>query len=624
MKNFIKEIKDRKVRKWLAIYFSSCITVIGLVNLFSLRYQLPRYIFDMLIVIVSFGFASVAVLAWYHGKEGTQKIKKREIIIHSLIFFSALFTLYFVGTKVPVRILSPNAKIIAVLPFVNMSDLKEDEYFSDGITEDILTQLSKISDLKVISRTSVMKYKNSNLSIKEIGAELGAGTILEGSIRKFGDKVRITGQLINANNDEHLWAETYDRKLNDIFEVQTEIAKKIANELEAQLAPKEKLLIDSKPTDNIEAYAFVLKGREIVQKLTDEDNEKGIAFYKKALAVDPYYALAYASLASAYDQKVRRYFHSADWQDSAIAMSKKALEINPNLSEGHSSLAKSYEARGDFNLAKYHYEEAIRLNPNAAASIYNLGVLHYNNGHLDEAFKLVKKSVVLKPDDVFCYIVLGGIYRKFGCEKLSFQWFNNALTIDPESRMVLLYLIDNYIFSNDFENADHYLKKLIQLYPNFPYTLFHGAKLEILKKNYGQAKKYFEKGFIAANIPYSEYQYGYVLTKLNKAKKGEEILNEVLNIWLEDEDTNPNKSSLSARILSDIYSIKGENKKAIDWLEKAVDRGWTEYQEVIIFPYMDNLKQEEGFKKQLTRLKVKIDSMKTILKQYDPSLELCE
>lgn len=624
MKNFFKEIKERKVRKWLAIYFSSCITIIGLVNLFSFRYQLPRYIFDSLIVIVSFGFVSAAVLAWYHGKEGTQKIKKREIVIHSIILISSLITIYFVTSKVPLQVLSPNSKIVAVLPFVNMSDSKEDEYFSDGITEDILTQLSKISDLKVISRTSIMKYKNSNLNIKEIGVELGAGTILEGSIRKFGNKVRVTGQLINANNDEHLWAETYDRKLDDIFEVQSEIAKKIANELEAKLAPKEELLIDSKPTENIEAYALVLRGREIVQKLTDENNEEGIKYYKKALEIDPNYALAYASLASAYDQKVRRYFHASDWQDSAIAMSKKALEINPNLSEGHSSLAKSYEARGDFQLAKYHYEEAIRLNPNAAASIYNLGVLHYNNGNLDEAFKLVKKSVVLKPDDVFCYIVLGGIYRKFGCEKLSFRWFNNALSIDPKSRMVLLYLIDNYIFNEDFLNATKYHQKLLQLYPNFPYTLFHGAKLELLKKNFVQAKKYFEKGFEVANLPKSEYQYGYILKKLNQEKEGEKILNEQLDIWLEDEKINPNKSNLSARILADIYAIKRENGKSLEWMEKSIDRGWTEYKEFLIFPYMENLKTNEVFIKQINRLKAKIDSMKTIAIKYEANLEFCE
>lgn len=624
MRNFIRELKERKVRKWLAIYFSSSITVIGLVNLFSSRYQLPRYIFDSLVIVLSFGFISAALLAWYHGKEGIQKVKKSEILFHSIILILAVFTLYYINTKNALRILPPNAKTIAVLPFVNLSDSKEDEYFSDGITEDILTHLSKISDLKVISRTSVMKYKNSSLTVKEIANELGAGTILEGSVRRVGDKIRITGQLINANDDVHLWAEVYDRKITDIFELQSEIAKKIANELEAKLAPKEKLLIDSKPTDNIEAYALVLKGREIVQKLTDEDNEKGIEYYKKALAIDPNYALAYASLASAYDQKVRRYFHSADWQDSAIAMSKKALELNPNLSEGHSSLAKSYEARGDFQLAKYHYEEAIKLNPNAAASIYNLGVLHYNKGNLDEAFKLVKKSVELKPDDVFCYIVLGGIYRKFGCEKLSFKWFQNALDIDPESRMVLLYIVDNYIYSEDFVNARKYCNELLRLYPKFPYTLFYAAKLELLNKNWKLAKKYYEDGFKAANLPSTDYQYAYILMKLNEIKNGEKIFDEQIKTHLEDDKSNPNKSNLTARILADIYAIKGENEKSLDWMKIAIDRGWTEYNEFLVYPYMKHLENNEIFLSHLNTLRVKIDSMKTIAVNYDKSLAVCE
>lgn len=176
---------------------------------------------------------------------------------------SAVGISYLLANRGPIKILELNSKTVAVLPFTNLSDSKEDEYFIDGITEDILTQLSKISELRVISRTSVMKYKNTNLTIPEIGRELNAGAILEGSIRRAGEKVRITGQLINANNDEHIWAESFDRNIDDIFAVQSEIAKRIANELEAKLAPKEEILLTTKPTNNIEAYAYCFKGPKI-------------------------------------------------------------------------------------------------------------------------------------------------------------------------------------------------------------------------------------------------------------------------------------------------------------------------------------------------------------------------
>ncbi|MCB0749321.1 MAG: tetratricopeptide repeat protein [Ignavibacteriae bacterium] len=623
MKNFLHEIKERKVRKILAIYISACITTLGLVHLFSFRYNLPSYLFDYLLIFLIYGILSTIIFAWYHGEVGKQKFKNIEYFLHFTVIVFALLTFYFFIQKGPAKLLHKNAKIVAVLPFSNITASKEDEYFCDGITEDILTQLSKIAELKVISRTSVIKYKNTDLSIKEIAEELGAGTILEGSIRRIANKVRITGQLINANDDEHLWAETYDRKIDDIFEVQADIATRIAKELEAKLAPKEKLLIETKPTNNVEAYAYVLRGRELVEKLTNEDNEQGINYYKKALKLDPNYALAFACIASAYDQKVRRYFYSSDWQDSAMAYSKKALQIDKNLSEGHSSLAKSYEAKGDFNLAKYHYEEAIRLNPNSAASIYNLGVLYYNKGNLVEAYNLVSKSIVLKPNDIFGYIVIGGIYRKFGCDKLALKWFENALDIDPESRMVLLYAIENFILTKDFNNADKYFKRLISLFPNSVHTLFLGGKLELAKKNYTQSKKYFEQSFKLVNSDY-EYQYGYILLKLKQNKAGEEIINKELNLYLEDEKEYPKNSQLNAKIIADIYSILDEKEKSLKWLNEAIDRGYTEYKEMIVYPYLENINETIEFKRTIGKMKIKIDSMKIVAKGLNSNFKNCE
>ena len=621
MKNFYQEIKERKIRKWFAIYLSSCVTVIGLLNLFSLRYQFPPNIFDSLLIIIIFGFFSVAVLVWYHGKEGKQKIKKREIVFHSIIFLSAVFTAYLLFAKDPVRILPYNAKVVAVLPFLNMSDSKEDEYFSNGITEDILTNLSKISDLKVISRTSVMKYKNTNLSLKEIANELGAGTILEGSVRIIGEKVRITGQLINANNDEHLWAATYDRKMDDIFKVQSEIAERIANELEAQLVPKEKLLLESEPTDNIEAYAFYLRGRELAERYTDEDNERAIEYYKKALKIDPDYALAYAGLASSYDQKVRRYLYPVEWQDSAVAMSKKSLEINPNLAEGHSSLAKSYEAKGDFKLAKYHYEEAIRLNPNFSTAIHNLAVVHFDEGNLDEAYKLVKKSILLKPNDIFSYVLMGGIYQKFGCNGFAVKWFEKALTLDNENLLTLLYITEQFILMKDLKSAEKYFNKLLSVYAENFYVLFLGGKLEMLKGDYSKSKKYFEKSNSINKD--GEYEFAYVLKKINRNNDANKILMNEMELHLEQEKEVSEISNLNAKNLADIFGIIGDNEKSLYWLNIAVDRGWTGSGNNYVYPYLESVRSSDRFNEIMKKMQFKVDSMKTIAISFGSELKEC-
>lgn len=620
--NFTKEIKDRKIRKYIAIYISSCITAIGLTHLFSLRYHLPTFIFDSLLIFVLFGTVSVLIIAWFHGKEGDQKTRPIEYVFHSIIFISAVIFSYLQANRGPIKILTYNAKTIAVLPFSNMSDSKEDEYFSDGITDDILTQLSKISALKVISRTSVVKYKNSNLTIPEISQELGAGSILEGSVRRSKDKVRITAQLINATTDEHIWAETFDRKIDDIFEVQSEIAKRIANHLEAKLAPKEKILLDIKPTNNIEAYALCLKGNEYASKYTDEDNQRAIEYYKKALAIDSSYALAYASLASAYDQKVRRYLYPEEWQDSAIVMSNTALSIDPNLAEGHSSLAKSYEAKQDYELAKYHYEEAIRLNPNYYAAIYNLGVVYFNEGKLDRAFGLIDKSILLQPDNVFGYVVKGGIYQKLVCDSLAVRWFKKAFELEPKSSLAYIYLIDQYILTDSLEKAKIYLDSLIAVAPDWAYTYSYSGKLQMLYKNYKNAQNFYKKFYKLTGFN-KDYKYGFLLLKLKKEKKGKEVIEKDIENYINQIAENPDCASINEINLADMFAIIGNKRESLKWLNKAINKGWLEYRTNLVYPFLDSLKSNNKFNLLINKMKTKVDSIKSLLENANPSFEKC-
>ena len=191
-----EEIKARKIRKWTAIYLSTGLTTLGVINLLASRYNLPSFIFDLILFILLFGLISVFILAWFHGKEEHRKVTTKEIILHSMVFVCAAIGLVFNANRSKVETITIDANSIAVLPFENLSSSKEDEYFSDGVTEDILTQLSKIEKLKVVSRTSVMKYKHSTKSAGEISMELGVETLLEGSVRRFGKRVRIVAQLI--------------------------------------------------------------------------------------------------------------------------------------------------------------------------------------------------------------------------------------------------------------------------------------------------------------------------------------------------------------------------------------------------------------------------------------------
>ena len=210
------------------------------------------------------------------------------------IFLAAIIVMMLV--RMPGRETKLGVKSIAVIPFKNMSDSKEDEYFSDGIAEDIRARLSKIADLKVISQQSVQRYKNSNKSIKEIGRELDVATILEGSVRRAGNHVRIVAQLIDAGDEGHVWAETYDKEMTNIFAIQSDVAQKIAAALEAELTPSEKEVIQKKPTENLVAYDLYLRARDYYSRYNKQANETAIELLKKALEYDPQYALAYAGL----------------------------------------------------------------------------------------------------------------------------------------------------------------------------------------------------------------------------------------------------------------------------------------------------------------------------------------
>jgi serine/threonine-protein kinase len=351
-------------------------------------------------------------------------------------------------------------KSIVVLPFENMSGDKEDEYFSDGITEDIITQLSKVRDLRVISRTSSMRYKGSSKLLREIGEELGAATILEGSVRRYGDEVRITAQLIDARTDEHIWAENYDRKLASIFAIQSDVAQKITAALQATLSPAEKLRMESTPTENLEAYNDYLKGRHYLNQRDLEGYEKSIQYFQAAIDRDPGYALAYAGLADTYLLLQLWHFRPPhETMPKAQSAALSALEIDGELAEVHTSLAAiRHWYLWDWVGAEEAYRRAIELNPNYATAHHwyafylrdmrrfeeaaeeiliaqnldplsliieaNVGLIAYaHRGQLDKAIEVLRRLIDTAPDFLPAHERLAYVYDLAGrAEEAATEW----------------------------------------------------------------------------------------------------------------------------------------------------------------------------------------------------------
>ncbi|MGE5842652.1 MAG: tetratricopeptide repeat protein, partial [Deltaproteobacteria bacterium] len=290
-------------------------------------------------------------------------------------------------------------KSIAVLPFSNLTGNEDEEYFSDGITDDILTQLYKIGDLKVISRTTMQQYKETKKSVPEIGAELHADAVLEGSVRRAGKRIRITAQLIDAHSDDHLWAENYDRDIQDVFEVQTEIAQKIAGSLQATLSPAEKHGLAHPAKTSPEAYNAYLQGRYFLARRTRENVEKAIAYFEQALRLDSTYARAWVELSRAHSTQADAGYVSLDngYRMARIEV-ERALRLDPNLAETHGRLGwikLTYD--WDWTGADAAFRRALELEPGNASVVHGAAALAGSLGRFEEAMRLGRRVIELDP-----------------------------------------------------------------------------------------------------------------------------------------------------------------------------------------------------------------------------------
>jgi serine/threonine protein kinase/Flp pilus assembly protein TadD len=457
---------------------------------------------------------------------------------------------------------SVNSKSIAVLPFTNMSGNSEDEYFSDGVTEDILTQLSKIADLNVISRTSVMQYKGTKKTIREIGKELNAGVILEGSIRRAGDQVRIVAQLIDATNDRHLWAETYDKEFKQIFAVQSEVAQKIAGALEAKLSSAEKERIESRPTSNTEAYNDYLKGRHHWNKRTAEDLKKALGYFNQAIGKDPTYAAAYAGLAETYvlfpeyaGEKASEMYPRAD------AAARKALELDQSLGEAHAVFGLIKLDQWDYAGAEQEIKKAVELSPNnpSARQWYSLCMLF--QGRLDEA--LVE--------------------------------MNHAHDLDPLSLVINADIAYNLLFLRQYERAIEQFNKTLELDQNFVIALAGICEANVMKGSYGDAIETCTKArAIGGDDPFVLGALGYTYARSGRRDDASMVLDKLLQL--------SDKGSPVSFFVALVYEGLGEKERTFQWLEKGYQQREIYMRGLNVDPVWDDLHADPRYVSILKRM----------------------
>jgi len=505
---------------------------------------------------------------------------------------------------------------IAVLPFVNISPEKENEYFSDGITEDIIAQLSKIGDLKVISRTSIMRYKNTERSIREIGKELDVTTVLEGSFRKAGKRVRIVSRLIDAWTDEYLWAQTYDREMKDIFDIQSDVAQKIATALKAKISPAEKERLQKKPTENLTAYDFYLKGRDYYYRYHKQDNEIAIELFEKALELDPNYALAYAGLGDAYAQRKLKYGFTPTWLDSAVEVSKKAISIDPDLAEAYKALGLVYMVKGWLRKALEANHQAVELKPNHFPAVANIGWSYWSIGEFDQALPYMRKSLTLNPTGAYECFGVGSVYLKLDDHAEAEQWFNKALELQPDFTYAHVGLIELYLGQEKYPQATEHIRKILSISPDDVRGLEAAGDVELFLSNYAQAKPYYEKameisstglrGLTGTSLP---TRLAYVYWKTNQQEEARKTFSQCLDLAQKGLEQGDESWDIPYDIAA-IHAIQNHKSESFEWLRKAIQAGWREHNLGFRNPLLENLHNEEQWKEMLAEVKAMVDEMR--------------
>ena len=445
MSGFFEELQRRKVYRVAAAYIIAAGFIIQMGSAIFPAWELPNWTFRLVVVLLLIGFPIALILAWAFDvtSEGIRATKGTAAETHLRRNMIVLVATGVIVSAAAGFFLLPRAsgrnvdKSIAVLPFENLSGDPDNAYFADGIQDDILTNLSKIRDLKVISRTSVMSYRGSGTrNARDIGKALGVATLVEGSVRRIGNRVRVNVQLINASNDEHIWAEDYDRDLTDVFAIQTDLAQKIVYTLQAKLSPNEKARLDRRPTQDPNAYLLFVQAHDYANRtdMFGDTSLKAEPLFEQATKLDPNFSLAYAGLSMLESWL----YHSVDplpaRREKARLNADQALRLEPDLPEGHLALGFSYYyGDRDYQRALAEFEIAKRGLPNEAQAYMAIGAIQRRQGKWMESTENLEKAAALDPKNVGILCNLGYSYMAQRNFEAADKIFDRAIAAEPQS-----------------------------------------------------------------------------------------------------------------------------------------------------------------------------------------------
>jgi TolB-like protein/lipoprotein NlpI len=545
---------------------------------------------------------------------GMKKVFLPAVIITVLVI-AAVLVWQFLPKKEDAPIISEKPSI-AVLPFLDLSPQKDQEYFCDGMTDEIIARLSTFQGWRVIPRTSMMRYKNTLKDIKEIGEELDVTTILEGSLHKEEDDLRVIVKLIRIEDSSSIWSNAYEEKLESIFKIQKDLAAIIAEALEVQLTTEEKASLEQTPTENLTAYDYYLRGVQLYLNYRKEDNESAIKLFKKAIEFDPDFALAYAGLGDSYAQRVNRFGFPFIWLDSSIESSEKAILLKPDLSEGYKALGLAFLLKGLLRKSIEANQKAIELNPGNDLAVSNLGACYQARGEFDKALECFRRFAAINPNFPSVFQRFGHIFYFLDDFVKSEKYLNLAFDLQPHEFDTNKNMISLYLAQGKIQKAIDFSQTLFSKFPDNHSILSWVGLVELFAGNFDQAYYYYQKSFDIQPTTSNLLGLGYILWNKEQHKEARELFDQRTNICIEQLERGIERWGIPWD-LGAIMAIQGKNEEALKWLQKAIDVGWREFRIAKKDPRLENIRNEQQFQNMMNDMKQKVDDMRWRVEQAE-------
>jgi TolB-like protein/Flp pilus assembly protein TadD len=560
--------------------------------------------------------ASTITVTAQSALRGSLKIRLRRIgVIIAAVSVVVVLAVIFNPFNLQIgmqKSLSEGRKSIAVLPFQDVGQKEgPDDFFSEGIAEDISVRIGKIGELKVIARSSVLKYKGTAKNVKDIAKELGVSTILEGTVRRSGNRLHVVCELIDGQTEEQLWSESYDceRKANDIFEIQADVAEKIASSLKASFSTAVGQSLKAKPTENLAAYAFYVKGREYYYRYKKYDNETAIGFFKKAIELDSNYALAYAGLGDAYAQRWE--FGDGRSIDSSIAVCQRSIALDPNNAEAYKALGLAYEVSGRLQEALTTNMKAVELNPNFAPALGNIGDVYCKMGQLVEGIRWRTKALQADPAFARSYAMLAAWYMTLTEDEKAQQLLKRSLELQPDNPSAYGNQGYLYLCTGRFRDALRAFEIKCSFDGDTTGYYDVAAFVYLSMNDTINARAYAQK------LPYEKSWFGLYLDGRKGRRREVQRYCDSTIVGIKQLIDKGDESYLPRLRIAHLFGIEERKAEALEWLRKDIEAGDVDYRYMQVDPFLRILHGDPQFEKMIASLKARVDEMKRQVREMN-------